>query len=46
LIKLTPADLVKEEDPFRKVQRIFKFAARQTPCILLIEEIDFLTKSK
>jgi SpoVK/Ycf46/Vps4 family AAA+-type ATPase len=46
LIKLTPADLVKEEDPFKRVQRVFKFATRQAPCILLIEEIDFLTKSK
>jgi transitional endoplasmic reticulum ATPase len=46
LIRLTPGDLVKEDDPFRKIQRTFKFVTHSAPCILLIEEVDFLTKGK
>ena len=46
MIRLTPADLVKDEDPFRKIQRLFKFATRTSPCIVFIEEVDFLSKSK
>jgi len=45
VVKLGPADLVREEDQFKLVQKTFKTAGAADPSILWIEEIDFIAKN-